>query len=99
MRVAIALRVAAQLHGVQAVVARDRDAAVIQRHLDQAALTRAFTAEQRGQHSLGGIHAGHQIDHGHAELERRLLGFAIDRHQAGLALDHQVIAGALGFGA
>ena len=99
VRIAVACRVAAQLHRVQPVVARDRQAAVIQRHLDQPALARALAPEQRRQHGLGGIHAGHQIDHGHAELERWLLRFPIQRHQPGLALDHQVVAGALGLGA
>jgi hypothetical protein len=55
-------------------------------------------AEQRRQHGLGGVHAGHQVHHGHAKLERRLFGLTVEGHQPGLGLDHQVVAGALGLG-
>ncbi|MNN06385.1 hypothetical protein D3C81_1191750 [compost metagenome] len=99
MGIAVARRIAAQQHGVQAVVAGHHQAAVVQRHLDQLALALAFAAEQCRQHGLRGVHAGHQVHHGHAELQRRRVGFAIERHQPGFALDHQVIAGTLGLGA
>ncbi|MNS89878.1 hypothetical protein D3C72_1239050 [compost metagenome] len=98
MGIAIAGGVAPEQHGVQAVVAGDHQPAVVQRHLDQLALALALAAEQGSQHRLRGIHAGHQVHHGYAELQRRRVGFAVERHQAGLSLDHQVVAGTLGLG-
>lgn len=95
--VAVTLGIAAQQHGVQAVIACDHQATVVQRHLDVPTLARALTTEQCRQHRLGGVHAGHHVHHGHAKLERGLPGFAVDGHEAGLALDHQVVARAFGF--
>ncbi|MPM88960.1 hypothetical protein SDC9_136064 [bioreactor metagenome] len=45
MGIAVALGIMAQLQGIQAVVAGDRDAAVVQCHLDEPALARALAAE------------------------------------------------------
>ncbi len=99
MGIAIALGITPQQHGVQAVVAGHHQAAVVQRHFDVSALAGALAPEQRRQHGLGRVHAGHHVHHGHAELERVLAGFAVDGHEPGLALDHQVVAGAFGLGA
>lgn len=98
MGIAIALGVVAQQHGIQGVVAVDTQAAVVQRQFHLAATACPLTAEQGRQHRLRGVHASHQIDHGHPELQRRRARFAIDGHQAGFGLDHQVVARALGFG-
>jgi hypothetical protein len=99
MRVAIAGGVFAQDERVQSVVAGDHQAAVVQRHLDQLAFLRPLAAEQRGQHGLGGVHAGHHVHHGHAELQRGHACIAVQRHQARFALDDQVVPRALGLGA
>jgi hypothetical protein len=99
MRVAIAGGVFAQDERVQSVVASDHQAAVVQRHLDQLAFLRPLAAEQCGQHGLCGVHAGHHVHHGHAELQRGHAGITIQRHQARFALDDQVVPGALGLGA
>ena len=98
MRVAVALGVMAELERIEAVVTGDHHAAVVQRHLDEAPRARAFAAEQRGQHRLRSRHAGHQIDHGHTEFERRLLLLAVERHEPRFALDHEVVTGSLGLG-
>ncbi len=99
VRIAVALGVVTELERVQAVVAGDGEAAVVQRHLDQAPAPRSAALEQRRQHGLAGVHAGHQVHHGDTELQRRRARLAVERHEAGLALDHQVVAGALGLGA
>ncbi len=56
--------------------------------------------QQRGQDAHGGIHAGHEVGHGHAGLLRAAAGqvvaFARNAHQAAHALDHEVIPGAAG---
>ncbi len=58
---------------------------------------------QRGQDADGGVHAGHQVGHGHARLlrtaARQVVALAGDAHQAAHALNHEVVAGAAGVGA
>ena len=53
--------------------------------------------EESREHGLRRVHAGEQVDGRDAELERRLVGFAVERHQPGLALDQEVVAGTRGF--
>ena len=93
MCIAIAFGVMAELQGIQAVIARDRQAAVIQGHLNELPHTATFTTQQRRQDRLRRIHARHQIHHRNAKLQRWHMGIAIEGHQTSLGLDDQVVTG------
>jgi hypothetical protein len=99
VRVAVARRVFAHQQRFEAVVGviiRPQSNSAM---LHVAALAGLLALVERRQHGLRRVHAGEQVHRGHAELQRRLVGLAVQRHQARFALHHEVVARARGLGA
>ena len=64
-----------------------------QRHIDVATLAGLLRAEQAAQQTGDADHSCHGIDHGGAEPLRWTIGLARQRHQAGLSLHEEIVAG------
>ena len=75
-----------------ATLTRPASPAVEQRHLDAPALA----AAQRRRDRRRGVEAGQHVHQRHADLVGRAVLGAGDRHQAGLGLGHEVVAGPAG---
>ncbi len=86
------------LPGVQIAgcdIGQKMQAAVEQRDVDRLSAAGPLAREQRGEDRLDGIRAGCEVDEGDAEPHRIAVGLARDRHEAGLGLHHEVIAGTI----
>ncbi len=98
MRVAVAPRVAPGIEMTRRHIRQEGDGAVEERDVDVLPPAVAFPREQRGQDRLSGIHARGEVGYGDAELHRRALGLASDRHQAALGLDGEIVPSFVGSG-
>ena len=82
---------------VHALVGDRADHHVQHADIDIVAQARLAAARQRGQHRHRGVHAGHQVDDGHAHFLRAAAGqvvaLARHAHQAAHGLDHEVVGG------
>src|SRR5262249_24746843 len=58
-----------------------------------SAEARPFALHERGEHRLRGVEAGDQVGDGRADLHGRAVRIPGDVHDAGLALQDQVVAG------
>ena len=67
--------------------------ALHQTAIDVDALAKAHAAHQRRQYRLAGVHAAHHIDDDHAQSLRFALAVAVNRHQTGKRLNHQISGG------
>ena len=97
VRVADALRALARHQIVGRLIGVHGHRHVEQRDVQMLALTGAPTLHQSREHRAGGIHAGHQIDHGDAGAQGACALLAIGNagvaHQAAHALKNVVVAG------
>ncbi len=82
---------------VAGLVGEHGEAAVEQRTVDGRPLPRRAPADEGGEDGVGGVEAGEEVDDGDPGTQGAavldLVGEAGDAHQAGLALDHEVVAG------
>ncbi len=98
MVIAPALRhlVAEQI--IRADVGQHRHLYIQQGHVDVLPLAAAVAVGEGGQNRHRRIHAGHQIDQGHAHLLRAAAGQIValtgDRHQTTHTLNQKIVAGA-----
>ena len=72
---------------------QQRDAAVVQRDIDQLAQAAALALLQRQQHADDAVHARDHVHHRQAHAQRIAAGLAVDAHQPRHGLDGRVIAG------
>ena len=84
---------------VHRLIGHDRGGNVEQGHVDMLAAPGRGALMQGGQNGGGGIDAGENVGHGDADLLRLAVRLSGDAHQAGHALDDEVIAGAMRIGA
>jgi hypothetical protein len=89
VRVAVARGLRARDERALGDVHERRERHVVERDLDSP----AGALDQRGQDRGRGRVAGEHVDDGHADLRRRPVGLAGDRHQAALGLEDEVVAG------
>jgi hypothetical protein len=95
MRVAVPPRVRAGHERVLGDVDERRESAVEQRDLDQLAVPAPVTSAERSDDRRRRVEAGEHVDDRDADLHRRPVRLARDRHQAGLGLDDEVVAGSV----
>src|SRR5258705_9665209 len=95
MRVAVPPRVRAGHERVLGDVDERRESAVEQRDLDQLAVPGPVTSAERGDDRRRRVEAGEYVDDRDADLHRRPVRLARDRHQAGLGLDDEIVAGSV----
>ncbi len=88
---------------VEGLVGQAGDLHVEQGHIDVLADAADVAVGEGGEHRGGGVQPGEDIGQRHADLHRTgaflVVGAPGEAHQAAQALDHEVIAGALGIGA
>jgi hypothetical protein len=100
VRVAVALRYRAGGKVVHVLVGEYGDGGVEQRHVDVLAFAGDIAVGERAEDCDGAVHAGEDIGDGDAHFLRAAAGQVIalagDAHQAAHALEHEVVAGAVG---
>src|SRR5690348_17319440 len=72
---------------------QEGDRAVVERHLHELTASRALSLLEREQDRDGRIHAGREIDDGHADANRRTIRLAVEAHEARHRLYHGIVAG------
>ena len=84
---------------VHRLIGHDRGGNIEQRHVDVLASPGRGALVDGRQDGSGGIDAGENVGHGDAHLLWLAVRLSGDAHQAGHALDDEIIAGAAGIGA
>ena len=99
MRIAKPARNLAAHQIVRSLVGQHSHLGIKQGQIEKLPFPRAFPVEEGGGNANDGVEAGENIGIGHAAFHGRPIRLAGDRHAAGHALDHEVIARPLGIGA